>query len=118
MKAIPLVDTQLTSCATPSYLKQHGVPTSFSDLGSAKLILMSPLNSSEALRNFFNKEKIHLDSMRVHTCNDIEGVYQSVRTNMGIGMLLDISIQEEIQDGTFISILEDRNLPLKRLYLI
>lgn len=33
-------------------------------------------------------------------------------------MLLDISTQQEIKDGTFISVLPERNLPRKRLYLL
>jgi len=118
MIAIPLIETQLLACATPRYLEQHGVPTSFSDLGSSKLILMSPINSSEALRNFFNKEKIRADNATVHTCNDIEGVYQSVRASLGIGMLLNITVEQEIRDGTFTAILPERNLPRKRLYLL
>lgn len=118
MIAIPLIETQLVACATPSYLKQHGIPEKFSALDSAKLILMSPLNSSEELKKFFNKEKIHPDSAAVHTCDDIEGVYQSVRAGLGIGMLLDISTQQEIQNGTFVTILPERNLPHKRLYLL
>jgi len=118
MVAIPLMETQLVACATPSYLELHGVPNNFADLGSAKLILMSPLNSSEALRNFFNKEKIRPESTTAHICNDIEGVYQSVRASLGIGMLLDISIEKEIRDGTFTAILPERNLPKKRLYLL
>ena len=118
MIAIPLMETQLVACATPIYLEQHGMPKRFSDLGSGKLILMSPLNSSEALKNFFNKEKIRADSSTTHTCNDIEGVYQSVRASLGIGMLLNITVEQEIQDGTFKAILPERNLPRKRLYLL
>ncbi len=118
MISIPLIETQLVACATPSYLDKHGCPKRFSDLGSAKFILMSPLNASEALRNFFRKEKVRLDKTMLHTSNDVEGVYQSVLTGLGIGMLLDISIQQEIYDGTFISILPERNLPRKRLYLL
>jgi len=116
--AIPLMETNLVACATPSYLEQYGAPQRFSDLGNGKLILMSRLNSSEELRKFFHREKIRQDNTNAHTCNDIEGVYQSVRANLGIGMLLDISIEKEIQDGTFTAVLPERNLPRKRLYLI
>jgi len=118
MIAIPLMETQLVACATPTYLKQHGMPKRFSELGSGKLILMSPLNSSEALKNFFNKENVQPDSTKAHTCNDIEGVYQSVHASLGIGMLLNITVEREIKDGTFEAILPERNLPRKRLYLL
>jgi len=112
--AMPLIEVQLVACATPSYLEQHGIPKRFSDLGSAKFILMSSLSKSEAMKSFFKKEKIHPDSTKSHICTDIEGVYQSVRTGLGIGMLLDISISQEIQEGKFIAVLPERNLPRKR----
>jgi len=118
MIAIPLMETQLIACATPRYLEKYGSPKRFSDLGNTKLILMSPLNSSEALKTFFRKEKIQANSENVHTCDDIEGVYQSVLAGLGIGMLLNISTEHEIQNGTFHTVLSERNLPRKRLYLL
>ncbi|MCJ8339879.1 MAG: LysR family transcriptional regulator [Pseudomonadales bacterium] len=118
MVAIPLIQTQLLACATPRYLEQHGTPKSFTNLASGKLILMSPLNSSEALRTFFLKEKIHPEHISAHRSDDIEGVYQSVRAGLGIGMLLDISVQQEIENGTLITVLSERNLPRKHLYLL
>lgn len=118
MVAIPLLEAQLVACATQSYLERHGIPKQFSDLGSSKLILMSPLHSSEALRRFFNKEKLRPDNIMAHSCNDIEGIYQSVRSGLGIGMMLNISVEQELREGTFTSILAERNLPKKRLYLL
>ena len=41
------------------------------------------------------QEKIHPNSITAHKCNDIEGVYQSVRSSLSIGMLLDISIEQD-----------------------
>ena len=118
MIATPLMETRLQACATPEYLAQHGVPSEFSEMGSAKLILQSPLNSSEALRAFFHKEHIRIDPARVHTCDDIEGVYQAVRAGLGIGLLLDVSIEQEVRDGTFKVVFPDKNLPRKQLYLV
>ena len=79
---------------------------------------MSPPNSSEALKRFLRKEKLNLDNLSSHKSDDIEGVYQAVRTGLGIGMLLDVSIQQEIDTGSFIAILPEKNLPKKRLYLL
>jgi DNA-binding transcriptional LysR family regulator len=118
MIAMPLVETKLMACATPRYLEQHGTPKDISDLSKAKLIVMSPLYTSEALRNFFKTENIHPDTINSHIVNDIEGVYQSIRTNLGIGMLLDISIEQEIKEKKFIPVLPQKDLPRKHLYLI
>ncbi len=116
--ATPLSETQLVACATPEYLAAWGIPRSFSDMADGRLLLMSRLYSSDALRRFFNRENIRAALQRAHTFDDIEGVYQAVRVNMGIGFLLDISVQPELDDGRFISILAERNLPRKTLYLV
>jgi len=118
MIAIPLIETRLVACATPSYLGQHGIPQRFSDLDDGKLILMSPLNRSEELKKFFHKENIRIDNESAHTCDDIEGVYQSVRANLGVGMLLNVSVEKELLDGTFVEVLTGSNLPKKRLHLV
>jgi len=116
--AMPLIGTQLMACVTPHYLEKYGMPQDLSNLGLAKLILMSPLNSSEALRDFFYREKFRPSTQTTHICNDIEGVYQAVCASLGIGLLLDISIEKEIKSGIFTTVFNDRDLPRKRLYLI
>jgi len=116
--AMQLIDVQLVACATPNYLEQHGTPTDFSDLGSAKFILMSSLSNSQAMKAFFKQEKIRPDSAKSHICSDIEGVYQSVRAGLGIGMLPNISITQEIEEKKFIAVLPEKNLPRKRMYLV
>ncbi len=118
MTAMPLIETQLVACATPDYLKKHGIPKSFSKLGNAKFILMSALNPAGELKGFLNKEKFDYTHSVSHTTNDIEGVYQLVSASLGIGMMLDVSIHKELDEDRFVSILSERNLPRKRLHLL
>lgn len=122
MVAIPLIDTQLTACVSQQYLKQRGLKASavtrFTDLGSARLISMGPQHQSTALQAFFQKIKVNPADITGHKCDDIEGVHQGVRTGLGIGLLLDVSIQSELVSGEFVSILSDHKLPSKRLYLM
>lgn len=113
-----LSETQLVACATPEHLAERGVPRSFSDMVNGRLLLMSRLYSSDALRAFFNRENIRSELQRAHIFDDIEGVYQAVRVGMGIGFLLDISVQPELDDGRLVSVLAERNLPRKTLYLV
>ncbi len=118
MSAIPLIQTELRACATPNYISSHGEPDRPSNLGTAKLIGMSTTARSKALRKFLKREKFDQHSAAMHICNDIEGVYQSVRAGLGIGFLLDVSVKRELEEGSFVSIWSDRNLPKKRLYLL
>ncbi|MCG7585724.1 LysR family transcriptional regulator [Photobacterium sp. OFAV2-7] len=116
--AIPLLDTQLVACATPEYVKQHGLPNSFNNLGTGSLMLSSSLNMSEELRRFLKKEDVLVNEHPPHVSDDIEAVYHSVRSGLSIGFMLDISVSREIENGEFLSLLQERKLPKKRLYLL
>ena len=116
--AIPLMDTQLVACATKEYLLNNGTPQSFSDLGNTKLITQTSQQQSQALKRFFKKEKLSWQNLDHHSCDDIEGVYQAVKSGMGIGMLLDIATHKELTSGEFKAVLCERNLPRKKLYLM
>lgn len=118
MTAISLMDTQLVACATPKYLKEKGVPESFNNPHKAKFILMTPLNPGGELKAFLNKEKFNFIDSVSHTVNDIEGVYNLVNSHLGIGLMLDVSIHKEIEEGRLIQVLSGKNLPRKRLHLL
>lgn len=118
--ALPLLQTQLLPCVTSDYLEQFGSPESFQNLGKHRLILMTPFNASRALKAFFQKQQLKVDKLPVHKSNDIEGVYQAVMANLGIGLLLDFSIQKELNEGHLTSIWPSLTpeLPRKTLYLL
>jgi len=118
--ATPLIKTQLLACVTPSYLEQFGKPESLSNLANHRLILMSPLHGSQALKLFFQKQNIKPDLLPLHRSDDIEGIYQSVKANLGIGLLLDLSIQADLDAGELVPIFPELKpeLPQKNLYLI
>jgi len=118
--AIPLIQTRLLACVTPHYLEHFGAPESLSNLQKHKLVLMTPLNASRALKAFFQTQQIKPDTLPAHRSNNVEGVYQGVMSHLGIGLLLDYSIQKELQDGTLTPILPmlDPDLPRKTLYLL
>jgi len=118
MIAMPLFSTQLVACATSSYLQEYGMPKSFCELGNSKLILISEINPAGELKAFLNKQKFDFSHGVSHITNDIEGVYQLTSASLGIGLMLDVSIQKELDEGRFISVLSHTNLPKKRLYLL
>ena len=77
-----------------------------------------PENLSEQLRQFFRQEKIGLDRHNSPVTNDVEAVYQAVRSGMCLGMMLDVSIRSELDTGDFIDVFPDRGLPSKWLHLV
>jgi len=118
LNAIALIETQLVACATPSYLQKYGTPKSFSELENAKFIMISEMNPAGELRAFLSREKFDYTDSVSHVTNDIEGVYQLTSASLGIGMMLDVSIQKELDEGHFVAVLAKSNLPRKRLYLL
>ncbi len=116
--AIPLMEVRLTTCASKTYIDQYGRPDSFSDLSKHRLMVMAPETLSVEMKQFLKKENVRFGTKQHHATNDIEAVYQAVKSGMAIGMMLDVSIHDEIQNGEFISLLPDKKMPSKKLYLI
>jgi len=116
--AIPLQEVRLIFCATPQYLHRHGVLKSFDELANHHLMLLSPYNFSDVMRSFFKREKIGLNQEANHTTNDIEAVYQSVRSGQCIGLMLDVSVKRELENNIFVDVFPSQILPSKNLYLM
>jgi len=116
--AIPLCEVRLIFCATPQYLQRYGVLKSFDDLANHHLMLLSPYNFSDVMRNFFKREKIGLNQEANHATNDIEVVYQSVRSGQCIGLMLDVSVKHELENNIFVDVFPSQVLPSKNLYLM
>jgi len=116
--AIPLGKVRLIFCATPQYLGQHGILKSFDELVNHHLMLLSPYNFSDVMRKFFKREKISLNQGTHHTTNDIEVVYQSVLSGQFIGLMLDISVKDELKNNVFVDVFPTQVLPSKELYLV
>jgi len=118
MTATTLSECQLVACATADYLEQYGKPKSFSEPGQARFILMSPLNPTGELKAFLNKKRLNYTHSVAHRTNDIEGIYRLVSAHLGIGLMLDISIQKELNEGKFMAVLAEHKLPSKALHLL
>ena len=115
---MPLMPVNLICCGTQNYIDRLGRPNTLGDLKDHSVMLLMPKNLSEQLRLFFKQENIALDRRNSHITNDVEGVYQSVRSGMNLGMLLDISISDELESGTLIDIFPEQMLPSKWLFLV
>ncbi len=116
--ATPLMDVRLTICATSKYITRYGHPENFAELSHHKLMLISPESMSTEMKQFLKRENVRLNSAYHHTTNDIEAVYQAVKSGMAIGLMLDVSVQEELEKQQFLQLLPDRKFPSKKLYLI
>jgi len=120
--SMALRDVRLLCCASPRYLEQYGCPASLADLHQHKLMVLSPENLSQQVRDFFRKQKLDVNENSFHTdfhtTNDIEAVYQAVRSGLCLGLMLDIAVQADIEQGDFVDVFPSIPLPSKKLCLI
>lgn len=113
-----LARCRLACLASPSYLDRWGAPAQLQDLNDHRLMLLMPRNLSEQLRRFLRDEKVVLDQQSHDICDDVESVFQSVRSGMALGLMLDLTVAKEVESGEFIPLLENADLPVKSLYLL
>jgi len=116
--ATPLTNTQLVACATPDYIKLHGVPASLIDMKTGSLILMPPSAMSTDMRHFCKTEKLLFTEHNFHIGDDIEATYHSVKSGFCAGLMLDVSVRQELSEGSFVQLFKDKKFPRKKLYLI
>lgn len=113
-----LAQSRLVCCASPAYIARHGKPETLGQLNDHPLMILMPDNLSDQLRRFLRDEQIILDRQRHHGCDDVETVYQSVRAGLAPGLMLSLTIEQELREGLFIDLLPNENLPVKDLSLV
>ena len=113
-----LLNTQLIACAAPEYAKRLQAIKSLTDLKEYKFILPSSLNPHGMLKAFLSEHSFDFNNGVAHTTNDIEAVYQLTRAGLGIGLMLDVSIRDELKKGILVPVIAELKWPTKPLYLL
>ena len=116
--AIPLCQVRPLFCATPGYLEQRGCPQDYSELHKHTLVLLPAEQLSDQVRQFFKRQHIDFNGREQHRVDDIEAGYQMMMAGMGIGMMLDCAVQNELREGTLQGLFQQTPAPAKTLYLI
>jgi DNA-binding transcriptional LysR family regulator len=106
-------------CASPEYIKTHGMPRSPCELpGHECLILHTP--AFPAYEWVFENEK-GSESMKVSgsiELNTAESIAAAVRTSMGIGLLPVYAALEGLADGSLTRVLPDYTLQKMNVYAL
>lgn len=120
LTALALNQSHPVFCATPEYLSRFGKPVSFDALFSEyRLILPSYLNLSEQLRSFFSStDKLPISLENAHTSNSEAALYQAVRGSMGVGVMLKMSILEDIKAERLTVLFPEHQLPVSQVSLV
>jgi len=120
LTAIALNKSKPMFCASPGYLSRHGKPESLDGLFSDhRLILPSYINLSEQLRVLFSStDKLPISLDNAHTSNNESVLYDAVTRGMGVAIMLDISISEDIKTGRLVELFPEKQLPESQMFLV
>ncbi|MEN6669040.1 LysR family transcriptional regulator [Psychrobacter sp. B38] len=102
-----LIDSHWVICATPDYLKQHGMPQTPEELESHECLIYRFDNASN------NVWPLHIDGTkqlmsvygRFHS-NHLSAIKQATLSDLGIAFLPQALVYEEIQQNTLTQILQ------------
>jgi len=120
LTAITLANTYPIFCASPDYIHNNGSPSSFEELVSNhRLILPTYLNLSEQVRRFFShSDKLPFSLENAHLSNSEAVLYESVIRGLGVSIMLDISITEDLKKGKLIKLFPQNTFPELSLCLL
>jgi DNA-binding transcriptional LysR family regulator len=102
------VDQQgLVLCASPAYLKAHGVPRCIDDLGHhAAVVFRLPTSGRDRPWQFRQRGTEVVMSPSPHVrVNETEGLLEAVKLGTGICQLPDLLIEDELARGDLVELL-------------
>ncbi|CAM2810835.1 LysR family transcriptional regulator [Vibrio rarus] len=100
--------SERTLCASPEYLKEHGIPQTPNDLLEHDALVMS--SDHEALKTWYFRKGSKLESVVVkakYLSDDGEIIKELALRGQGIAMKSLLDIKEDIQHGRLVTVLDD-----------
>jgi len=104
-----LTTFRMVLCATPDFIKQHGMPKSPNDLGDVPCIVDTN-NIRRANWCFLDDdgEEISIPVRGNIEVNSPEVTRRAALAGLGMALIPEFSVEEELKQGTLVSLLEDR----------
>lgn len=103
-----LIATRIASqryviCAAPAYLQQYGWPRHANDLVDHRLVDRRHSTSMRGWRELLGKDVLQRTSLAIE-CDDCDGRRLSVLEGLGIALMPDWSVGQDIADGRLIEL--------------
>jgi DNA-binding transcriptional LysR family regulator len=102
-----LASIRWVACATPRYLKCHGVPQKPEDLARHNCLHYSSVPPEEAWRFKTKSGEAAVQAGCNFRVNSSEAVYSVVLADLGIGLLPTFVVGEDLQSGRLKALLAD-----------
>jgi DNA-binding transcriptional LysR family regulator len=121
--ARPLIDYTLTVCASPQYVARRGMPQTPEDLQQHDCLSFAypagdDWQSVEKRWRLGGPEgEILVDVSGPMLMNTSAGLHQAARTGMGIVMLPDALVEQDLRDGKLVTVVPDYQPPSRPLHL-
>ncbi len=110
--AVPLANITLVMCATPKYLKKHGMPKTATDLQNHNGILFENFNQILLTKNSITQQVTLSGNIKANT---VPIMLTSVLQNIGITILPDLLIEHLIQSEELVNVMPDTHIEIKKL---
>ncbi len=92
--------------------------TSSSKESRLRPIFTMPNTLSPAVRKKVLQHPLISSCEKVHVASDSDAVYRTIKAGMGVGVLLDASVADELRRGELVDLTSEDPLPKKPLYLV
>jgi len=122
--ARPLIDYTLTVCASPDYVARRGMPLTPEDLQQHNCLSFAypagdDWQSVEKRWRLSGPDgEIMVDVSGPMLMNTSAGLHQAARTGMGIVMLPDALVEQDLRDGKLVTVMPDYQPPSRPLHLL
>ncbi len=122
--ARPLIDYTLTVCASPDYVSRRGMPLTPEDLQQHDCLSFAypagdDWQSVEKRWRLSGPDgEIMVDVSGPMLMNTSAGLHQAARTGMGIVMLPDALVEQDLRDGKLVAVMPDYQPPSRPLHLL
>lgn len=122
--ARPLIDYTLTVCASPDYVARRGMPLTPEDLQQHDCLSFAyPAGDDwqsveKRWRLSGPSGEIMVDVSGPMLMNTSAGLHQAARTGMGIVMLPDALVEQDLRDGKLVTVMPDYQPPSRPLHLL
>jgi DNA-binding transcriptional LysR family regulator len=102
-----LIPMQMFVCASPAYVREHGLPRSVAELAAHRCINLRTASGRTGEWEFkVNGHPQRVTPNALHTFNDPDLVLQAVRAGQGIAQLAAYQVCDALRDGLLLCCLE------------
>ncbi|RON15480.1 LysR family transcriptional regulator [Pseudomonas frederiksbergensis] len=124
MIARPLIDYTMTLCASKDYLARRGTPEKPTDLQYHDCLAFAyPAGDdwhsvAKQWRLRGPEGEVMVEVSGPMLINSSAGLHQAARTGMGIVMVPDALVEQDLQDGKLVALMQDYQLPSRPMNLV